>query len=155
MSTVQETAEHVTYFEGVSPILSVAELTQSIRYYVDVLGFKLNWETPAFASVGRGRCNLMLAEGGQGHPGAWVWIGVGDADLLFQEYCAKKARIRHPPTNYPWAYEMQVLDLDGNVLRLGSEPKAKEPIGPWLDMDGVQWEHADGRWVRAEAAKSS
>lgn len=32
--------------------------------------------------------------------------------------------IRHLPTYYPGAYEMQVEDLDGNVLRFGSDPKA-------------------------------
>lgn len=31
---------------------------------------------------------------------------------------------------------MQVEDLDGNVLRLGSEPKENQPTGEWLDMDG-------------------
>jgi hypothetical protein len=29
-----------------------------------------------------------------------------------------------PPTNFPWALEMHVEDPDGNVLRLGSEPKS-------------------------------
>lgn len=155
MCTVQEPGKNVTYFEGVSPILPVADLKESIRYYVRVLGFKLNWETPIFASVSRGRSSLMLSEGDQGHPGTWVWIGVGDADMLFQEYSAKKARIRHPPTNYPWAYEMQVSDPDGNVLRMGSESKAKERFGPWLDMDGILWTHsADGKWTRAELAKT-
>ena len=156
MCTVQEPGKNVTYFESVSPILPVVDLKDSLRYYTRVLGFKVNWEAPDMASVGRGRCNLMLSEREQGHPGTWVWIGVGDADLLFQEYCAKRARIRHPPTNYSWAYEMQVSDLDGNVLRFGSEPKANEPIGPWLDMDGVLWtQSAEGQWVRTEAAKSS
>ena len=155
MCTVQEPGRNVTYFEGVSPILPVADLKESVRYYVRVLGFKLDWEAPVMAQVSRGRCGLMLAERDQGHPGTWVWVGVGDAEALFQEYCAKKARIRHPPTNYPWAYEMQVLDPDGNVLRLGSEPRAKEPIGPWLDMDGTLWTHSDGKWERAEAGRVS
>jgi|SRR5579871_4527328 len=154
MCVVQEPGKNVTYFECVSPILPVADLKQSINYYVRVLGFKLNWETPVFAEVSRGRCGLMLSQCDQGHPGTWVWIGVGDADLLFQEYTARKARIRHPPTNYQWAYEMQVSDLDGNVLRLGSEQKAGQPIGPWLDMDGIEWIHSDGKWVRAESARS-
>ncbi len=156
MCTVQDPGKNVTYFEGVSPILPVADLKDSIKYYTRVLGFKVNWETPVFASVGRGRCNLMLAESDQGHPGTWVWIGVGDADLLFQEYCEKRARIRHPPTNYPWAYEMQVSDPDGNVLRMGSDSKANEPFGPWLDMDGVLWtQSTEGGWVRAETAKQT
>jgi hypothetical protein len=34
---------------------------------------------------------------------------------------------------------MQVEDLDGNVLRLGSEPKENEPFGEWLDMNGRVW----------------
>jgi hypothetical protein len=63
-------------------------------------------------------------------------VGVDDADALLHEYRATGAKIRHAPTNYPWAYEMQVEDLDGNVLRLGSEPKTSEPAGEWLDMRG-------------------
>ncbi len=95
----------------------------------------------------------MLCEGEQGHPGTWVWIGVEDAGQLFEEYSASGAKVRHPPTNYEWAYEMQVEDLDGNVLRLGSEPKPGEPIGPWLDMNGVLWEKSpDGGFRRVEKA---
>jgi hypothetical protein len=37
------------------------------------------------------------------------------------------------------AREMQVEDLDGNILRIGSEPSKNEPIGDWLDMHGVRW----------------
>jgi hypothetical protein len=29
------------------------------------------------------------------------------------------------PTNYSWAVEMQIEDPDGNVLRLGSEPRTE------------------------------
>jgi hypothetical protein len=36
---------------------------------------------------------------------------------------ARGVAIRLPPTNYPWALEMQIEDSDGNVLRLGSEPR--------------------------------
>jgi hypothetical protein len=92
----------------------------------------------------------MLSEGDQGHPGTWVWIGVEDAAQLHDEYRARNAHIRHPPANYEWAYEMQVSDLDGNVLRMGSDSKPNLPTGPWLDMDGVTWKLTDaGRWERA------
>jgi catechol 2,3-dioxygenase-like lactoylglutathione lyase family enzyme len=155
MCTVQEPGKNVTYFEGASPILPVSDIEASIRYYVRSLGFRLNWQEKGFCSVSRGRCSFMLCENEQGHFGTWVWVGVGDGDLLFQEYCDKRARIRHPPTNYAWAYEMQVSDLDGNVLRMGSDAKANQPIGPWLDMNGVLWEKSGDGWVRSEAAKSS
>jgi catechol 2,3-dioxygenase-like lactoylglutathione lyase family enzyme len=138
-------------FEGVNPILRVQSVASSIDYYVQRLGFKIDWQTPAFASVSRGRCHIFLSEGDQGHPGAWVWIGVEDAEVLFAEYRASGAKVRRPPTNFEWAYEMQVEDLDGNVLRLGSEPKPDQPIGAWLDMRGILWaKAANGEFVRVE-----
>jgi len=139
-------------FGGGNPILRVGSLAASIEYYVRVLGFKLDWEGPgAFASVTRGRFHLFLAEGDQGNPGSWVWIGVSDAAALLEEYRATGAKIRHPPTNYSWAYEMQVEDIDGNVLRLGSDPKTGQPFGEWLDMRGDAWVASpDGGWTRVE-----
>jgi hypothetical protein len=92
-----------------------------------------------------------LSEGDQGHAGTWVWIGVEDAAALFEEYRRSGAKIRHLPTNYPWAYEMQVEDLDGNVLRMGSDSIENKPVGEWLDMKGQRWlPLADGGWKRAE-----
>ncbi len=138
-------------FEGVSPILRVQNLSASIDYYVHKLGFKIDWQGPGFGSVSRGRCHIFLSEGDQGNPGSWVWIGVEDAEALFNEYRIKEVKVRHPPTNYSWAYEMQVEDLDGNVLRLGSEPKSDQAVGEWLDMRGNRWAMAsDGAWVRME-----
>ena len=138
-------------FEGVTPILPVKSLERSLAYYVKVLGFKVDWQDPGvFASVSRDRSHLFLCEGDQGHPGTWVWIGVSDVDALFAKYRRRRARLRHPPTNQPWACEMQVEDPDGNVLRLGSEPKKNRPFGEWLDMKGRAWvRRPEGGWERA------
>jgi hypothetical protein len=136
-------------FEGVSPILPVKSLSASLDYYLHKLGFKMDWQGPFVASVSRGRCHIFLSEGDQGNPGTWVWIGVNDAAALYDEYRSKGARIRHPPTNYTWAYEMQVEDLDGNVLRMGSDQKADQPVGEWLDMHGNRWSmSSSGEWRR-------
>jgi hypothetical protein len=140
MSANDSTNSHPNTFGGAAPIFPVASVRASIEYYVNVLGFKVNWEAEGFASVSRDRCCIFLSEGDyQGHPGAWTWIGINDADALAAEYREKRAKIRHPPTNYPWAYEMQVEDLDGNVLRLGSDTKKGEPFGPFLDRYGRLW----------------
>ena len=36
---------------------------------------------------------------------------------------------------------MQVEDLDGNVLRIGSDREKDEPLGVWKDADGARWQH--------------
>src|SRR5690242_8516520 len=125
---------------GATPIFRVTNLRASIEHYVNVLGFNLDWEgAGTFASVSRDRCHLFLCEGDQGHLGTWTWIGVHDTDALAAEYRRSGAKLRHPPTNYPWAYEMQIEDPDGNVLRFGSDPKKDEPFGPFRDMHGRLW----------------
>jgi predicted enzyme related to lactoylglutathione lyase len=130
----------------------VQSLSISIDYYVTALGFKLDWQEPGImASVSRDRCSLMLCEGDQGNPGSWVWIGVGDVETLCAEYRTKGAKVRQPPTNYPWACEMQVEDPDGHVLRIGSEPKSDEPFGEWCDMHGDRWIMTpEGGWKRVD-----
>lgn len=119
MSTEESTASAVG-FEGVCPILRVTNVAKSVDYYIHALGFKIDWQALYFVSVSRGRCHIFLNEGDQGNPGGWVWIGVQDSNALHEEYRRTGAKIRHPPTNYPWAREMQVEDLDGNILRMGS-----------------------------------
>jgi catechol 2,3-dioxygenase-like lactoylglutathione lyase family enzyme len=139
MATTGVSSKQAIALGGVTPVLRVADVEVSADYYVRVLGFEINFKTPGFVSVGRGRCNLFLCEGDQGHPGSWVWIDGKDVDQLYEEFKASGAKIRNPPTNYSWALEMQVEDLDGNVLRFGSDPRKGEPDGPWLDMYGDRW----------------
>ena len=99
-------------------------MTRSLRYYVDVLGFtNAEWGGDDFTCVTRDGASIYLAEGGQGQPGTWVWVGVEDVALLYDEYRQKGAKIRHAPENCSWALEMKVEDPDGHVLRFGSAPK--------------------------------
>jgi hypothetical protein len=100
----------------------------------------------------RGRTSIMLSEGDQGQPGSWVWIAADNVDELYAELHARGARLRHPPTNYPWgSRECQVADPDGHVLRLGMESKPGEPPGEWLDGEGKRWmPQSDGAWRAVE-----
>ncbi len=140
--------------EGLNPIFRVRDLASSVEYYVNVLGFTVDFYGPGIiASVSRDRCGIFLVQGDQGHFGTWVWIGVSDVELLLEEYEARGARIRHPPTNYSWAYEMQIEDPDGNVLRFGSEPKDDQPLGEWLDMNGQRWSRSDDGWTLVKEDK--
>jgi catechol 2,3-dioxygenase-like lactoylglutathione lyase family enzyme len=143
-------------FHGAVPILPVRDLAASLDHYVRVLGFALDWEDAGmFASVSRDRCCLFLCQDDQGHPGTWAWLGVADAEALHDELHARGAHVRQPPTNFAWALEMQIEDPDGNVLRLGSDPKPGVAHGPWLDMRGLRWVPGPGgQWTRADDASS-
>ncbi len=113
-----------TRFEHAHPILCVASMSRSLRYYVEVLGFaNADWGGDDFTCVTRDGASIYLSEGDQGQPGTWVWLGVEDVEALHEEYTERGATILHPPQNFPWACEMKIADPDGHVLRFGSDPK--------------------------------
>ena len=121
-----------TRFDGASPILRVANLRASVEYYVEVLGFRnADWGSDEFTSVKRDSAGIYLCRDGQGCVGAWAWVGVEDAQALYDEYRVSGAKIRQPPRNYPWALEMHVEDLDGHVLRFGSDPLSDRSFDEW------------------------
>ena len=111
-------------FENSQPILRVEDMNASLRFYVDKLGFaNASWGSDDFTSVNRDSAGIYLCRGAQGRGGAWIWIGVEDAEKLHDELKARGVTIRTPLTNHSWALEFQVEDPDGNVIRFGSEPK--------------------------------
>jgi 3-oxoacyl-[acyl-carrier protein] reductase len=116
-----------TTFEHAHPILKVASVARSLRYYVDVLGFSnAAWGGDDFTCVSRGGASIYLSEGDQGQPGTWVWLGVDDAHALYEEYRQSGATILQRPEEFPWACEMKVGDPDGHVLRFGSDPRGSD-----------------------------
>ena len=117
--------------ECINPILNVKALSVSRNYYVNVLGFKESGcgRDNTFTSMERDNAGIYLCQGGQGQSGTWIWIGFdGDMGLLYEEFMARGAIIRQPPTNYSWALEMHVEDPDGHVLRFGTEPMEGDPF---------------------------
>jgi ankyrin repeat protein/uncharacterized glyoxalase superfamily protein PhnB len=117
--------ERGNFFGGAVPILNVANVPDSIAYYVDSLGFELDWvwgTPPGFACVFRDNVRIFLCQDGQGAKGTWISIFVDDVDRLYQRYEECGAIVRQPPTNFPWGVrEMNVEDIDGHRLRIGSD----------------------------------
>ena len=111
-------------FENSQPILRVDDIEKSLRFYVNILGFRnADWGSADFTCISREGACIYLCRGDQGRGGAWVWVGVEDAEKLHNELKARGMQIRGPLVNHSWALEFQIEDPDGNVLRLGSEPK--------------------------------
>lgn len=141
--------EPVNFFGSPTPVFRVADVDASVTYYTKALGFdvRLRWSDD-FACVSRGHCQIFLTTDNQSQARMWVWIGVQDARALHAQYEAAGAKIRNPPNNFAWGLEMQIEDLDGNVLRIGSDREKDAPLGVWKDADGVRWQHLENH--RAE-----
>src|ERR1700722_1633699 len=117
------------WFNGAAPILRVEDMQRSLRFYVNQLGFgSAPWGTDDFTYVSRDRACIYLCRGDQGRGAAWAYVGVDDAQKLYEEWSIREVKIRLPPTNYFWALEMHIEDPDGNVLRLGSDPLPEQPL---------------------------
>jgi ankyrin repeat protein len=113
---------NVNRFESMTPIFNVKDVSASIDYYVEKLGFELLWDwgnPPGFACVGRDEVKIFLCRDAQGAPGTWLAIWVQDVDALYEDYQRTGAIIRQKPTNFPWgSREMNVQDIDGHRLRM-------------------------------------
>jgi catechol 2,3-dioxygenase-like lactoylglutathione lyase family enzyme len=110
-------------FEQVTPIFRVRDVDASIAYYTEKLGFDDQWcwgEPSAFGGVRRDGFEIQFCKDGQGGPGTWMSIWVDDVDALYQDFQARGADIRQPPTNFDWGVrEMNVADPDGHRIRFG------------------------------------
>lgn len=114
--------------ENVAPVLYVKDMALTLSFYVDILGFKnADWGDDNFTSINRDNTGLYLCRGGQGLPGTWIWIGFdGDIFSLHENLKERGVIIKLPPTNFSWAYEMQIEDPNGHVLRFGTDPRNSE-----------------------------
>lgn len=131
-----------TEFGPPTPVFFVKDVDASVAYYVDALGFALRWRyNSGFACVAQGKCSIFLTDDNQSQSRMWIWVGVPNVRALHAQYLSSGAKVRNPPNNFNWAIEMQVEDLDGNVLRIGSDPEKDQPLGTWKDADGIRWKH--------------
>ena len=114
------------HYEGGQPILRVENMEASLRFYVGVLGFtNAPWGNDDFTSVNRDRAGIYLCRGGQA-----PW-GMGLARRGGR--CSHICGIEVPRRAHPHGAEepargrsrCEIEDPDGNVLRLGSEPRAE------------------------------
>jgi len=122
--------------ENTIPVLAVADVPASVRFFCDVLEFKLDWhgnaDPPQIASVSRDGHAIMLQHRHPTFPGC-VWVGMsGLASLWAKVRSHAGATVVQRPTNQPWAVELKIEDPDGNILWFGTEPLSNVPFGEEL-----------------------
>ncbi|MFI6733755.1 VOC family protein [Nonomuraea sp. NPDC050451] len=130
---------------GCRPNLLVSDLSASLRFYSDTLGFRVGWHwsdrqarflrgdefgepgEPGTALVGRDRAQIILTQAAGVHS-TWLHLDVHTStqvDGLFQEWRDQGVDIADPPAVRPWGmYEMRLHDPDGHVLRVSSPPES-------------------------------
>jgi catechol 2,3-dioxygenase-like lactoylglutathione lyase family enzyme len=119
--------------ENTIPVLAVSDLQASIRFYRDMLGFKLDWggenDLSQIASVSRDSHAIMLQHRGT-VSAACVWIGGTMLVPLWDKIRSRGDDIAiQRPTNWHYALDMRIRDPDGNILWFGTEPLEDVPFG--------------------------
>ncbi len=118
------------------PILRIFDVTKAKEFYVDFLGFTIDWEHrfgdnfPLYAQVSRAGLKLHLSEHhGDASPGSTVFIWMRGIAAYYRELLGKDYRYYKPGLeDAPWdARVMQVTDPFGNKLRFSEPNKADDP----------------------------
>ena len=107
------------------PILRIFSIEKAREFYIDFLGFKLDWEhrfeanLPLYMQVSRSGLTLHLSEHyGDATPGSAVFVPVEDIEALHRELNAKQYGFARPSlAHVGWGRQMQVADPFGNRLR--------------------------------------
>ena len=115
----------MTKLGRITPILRIFDEAKTREFYVDFLGFKVDWkhrfepDLPLYMQVSKDECILHLSEHfGDGSPGAHLRIVVSNVDEFQQLLIAKHYKHARPGVeDTPWgSREMTVLDPAGNSL---------------------------------------
>lgn len=114
--------------QRVFPQLRMTNWDRSKQFYVDGLGFHVDWEHrfgpgfPVFTQLTRDGLSLFLTEhAGDCQVGGAAYFVVDDVDALYGEIRGRGIRPSQPPEDTPWqTREMDVIDPDGNRLRFAN-----------------------------------
>ncbi|MFD2645006.1 glyoxalase superfamily protein [Pseudomonas japonica] len=107
------------------PVLRMFSVEHSKAFYLDFLGFTLEWEhrfaadLPLYVQIRRDDVVLHLTEHyGDATPGSTVFLPVADIAALEQELAARRHGYARPSAvDVGWGRQMEVADPCGNRLR--------------------------------------
>lgn len=112
-------------FGKTTPILRIFDEIKAVEFYVDFLGFKVDWQHrfepgfPLYLQVSRGECVLHLSEHhGDSTPGSALRIETDELEGFQQQLLAKQYPFARPDIQaMPWgSQDMTVTDPFGNRL---------------------------------------
>jgi uncharacterized glyoxalase superfamily protein PhnB len=119
----------LTHFPKAVPEIPVSNIENAANYYVNVLGFRLDWgnDDGGIGGISQGACRMFLTNAsfrehyGTGGP-VMVWLNLnnkGEVDELYDRWKQAGAKIVAEPEDKPWHLrEFRVADPDHNQLRV-------------------------------------
>lgn len=117
------------WLENATATLRVNDLAESIKFYTELLGFKVDWgEDGGICGISRDNKGVMLTTlEGQGP--SILWLGVDDIAPIYEHLKAHGVPCVLEPRNMMYAYETRFTDPSGNILWFGSGPLEDQPFG--------------------------
>ncbi len=109
----------------ISPVFRMFDETSSKYFYIDFLGFRLDWEhrfdanAPLYCQVSRGGFVLHLSgHHGDASPGSVAYVTMGAIESFQKELVAKNYKHMNPAIeDAPWGKVMVVTDPSQNRIR--------------------------------------
>ena len=105
--------------EKVIPVLRIFDYKKAIEFYVDWLGFKINWEhtfdenTPVYLEIEKDGMIIHLSEHhGDGTPGTNVFVWRNDVEEFHKEVIGKKYKYNKPGLEKTFYGAMAVKVID-------------------------------------------
>ena len=119
----------LTRFPQAVPEIPVTHVDKAAEYYVNVLGFYLDWggDEGGIGGISQGDCRIFLTNtqfrrhhGNTGTVVVWLNLDSKDeVDELYRRWRDAGAKVLANPEDKPWRLrEFTVADLDGNQLRV-------------------------------------
>jgi hypothetical protein len=112
-------------FPAPVPEIPAANVDEATAYYVNTLGFTLDWgdDQGGIAGISRGHCRNRSFRESYGNLGPVLfWLNLdskAEVDELFEQWKGARARIVSEPEDKPWKLrEFMAADLDGNLIRV-------------------------------------
>ena len=116
-------------FGKTTPILRIFDEAKAKEFYIDFLGFRIDWEHrfeesfPIYMQISKDGCIIHLSEHhGDCNPGAAMRIETNELEAFQQELLAKGYKYARPGIEeMPWgSRDMSVTDPFGNRLTFTS-----------------------------------
>ena len=94
----------------------VADMDRAVKFYRDVIGLPLKFQSPGWSEFDMGETGLALHPASEGKPAGSVELGftVGDLPKFHQEMSAKGVKFSIAPTKQEWGRMLaQFVDSEG------------------------------------------